>query len=209
MEDIFGELTYKYPVQVEEWLNKYELTELECVRNQIQWSEARSLLVIPVIDPISSKHIAYNCRYFGDDPKMPKYINEYPEGRAAAQTSTFRTPTRVFVPSLVLVEDQISGIKIARQAHSLALLGTHLPAWLFDQLITYSWRTSSPILVWLDPDKHDVSIKYSRKFRQYTLSYPILSDKDPKYYNDKEINGFLSDAIRLSGAKQGALGQVQ
>jgi hypothetical protein len=157
--------------------------------------------VIPVVDHISSKHVAYNCRYFGDNPKIPKYINEYPQGISKAQCLTLRKPERINVPAMVLVEDQVSAIKVSRQAECMALLGTHIPNWLFEHIIAHSQYTSYPILVWLDPDKHKESIVYSRVFRQYTPSYPIISDKDPKYYNDEEINGLLSNAIRLSGTK--------
>jgi hypothetical protein len=197
LDDTFGELTYKYPVKVQEWLDKYGLTELELVRNEIQWSEDRQFLIIPVIDHISSKPIAYNCRYFGDDPKVPKYINEYPQGRAQTTKFTFRCPPRMVLPSLVLVEDQISAIKVSRQASCVALLGTHIPTLLFHSIVLHGLSHSIPILVWLDPDKHTVSVKYSRLFRQYIRSYPILSDKDPKYYNDEEINGFISKALGL------------
>lgn len=198
IEQKLGELTYKYPSEVQKWLDKYGVTELECVRNQIQWSPDKNVLVIPVIDHTNGEHVAYNCRYFGHNPKFPKYINEYPKGKAAAQRLALKLPERSPLPVLVLVEDLVSAIKVGRQGPSLALLGTNISPWLHTAIVQYCLSHRYSCLVWLDPDKKQLSVKYSRLFRQIIPSYPILSDKDPKYYNNEEIHGFLSNAISLS-----------
>lgn len=203
IEDILGELTYNYAHEAQQWINKYGITELECVRNQIQWSPSKQLLVIPVIDHTTDEIVAYNCRYFGNNPKHPKYINEYPYGKAKAQRLALKCPERSPLPILVLVEDLVSAIKVGRQAPCMALLGTHISPWLYVACIRYAMAHNYVLAVWLDPDKKLVSIKHSRLFRQVVPSYPIISDKDPKYYNDNEINGFLSNAISLSHPKQG------
>lgn len=201
IEDVLGELTYNYAHEAQQWINKYGITELECVRNQIQWSPSKQLLVIPVIDHQTDEIVAYNCRYFGTNPKHPKYINEYPQGKAKAQRLALKCQKRPELPALVLVEDLVSAIKVGRMAYALALLGTHISPWLHTAIIRFCIQSSLSLLVWLDPDKKLKSIKYSRIFRQAVPSYPILSDKDPKYYNNEEIYGFLSNAISLSYPK--------
>lgn len=203
IEDILGELTYNYQPEAKAWLDKYGITELECVRNQIQWSPEKKVLVIPVIDHKTGEHLAYNCRYFGNDPKHPKYINEYPEGKAKAQRLALKSPERPQLPVLVLVEDLVSAIKVGRVSPALALLGTHISPWLYTACIRFCLDHSLAILIWLDPDKKQKSVQYSRVFRQAIESYPILSEKDPKYYNNEEIYGFLSNAISLSHQSKG------
>lgn len=199
MDDIWEDLTYKYPTNVQEWLTKYGITELECIHNQIQWSPARELLVFPILSHISNKVIGTSSRYFGTNIRHPKYISDFYGTKDDILREASRLPKGNTVPTLVLVEDMVSAIKVSRTSKAtLALLGTYISKSLFAYLVAWAISQRLVICPWLDPDKKLESIKYSRMFRQYTQSYPIISDKDPKYYNNADITNYLLTAITAS-----------
>jgi hypothetical protein len=207
-EDVFGDITYSYPDNVQAWLNKYEITELETVRNNIQWAPKRELLILPIMSQIGSI-LATSARYFGQNPDHPKYINDYFGTREECIKAALRIPERMQVPALVLVEDMLSAIKVSRVSACTPLLGTWIPEATFAYLVAVASQHNWVVIPWLDPDKHLLSLQHSRKFRQFVPSYPVISLEDPKVYNTQQIYELVSIATQVATGASRELGEVQ
>lgn len=206
LEEYLGELTFKLPDNAAGWINKYELSETEIIRNQIQWSPEKSFLVLPMIDGHTQAICGASCRYFGPNKDHPKYINYYLANKPKDPYALAKEPPKgTELSALVLVEDMVSAIKVARKASCLPLLGTNISPDLFERLVGLSVFSSSPVLVWLDPDKHQLSIKHARRFQQFITAHAVISDKDPKYYNTDKIHDILLSTLSVPAAKQGEL----
>lgn len=90
---------------------------------------------------------------------------------------------------LVLVEDIVSAIKVARHAGAMPLFGSHLSAeWMI-------WITKIPqiheVILWLDCDKYAQSMKLAHKMAKLRLTRVISTDLDPKQVPDEEIRELL------------------
>jgi hypothetical protein len=94
------------------------------------------------------------------------------------------------IPDCVLVEDILSAVRVGRFVRcAVALLGTSLSgAWARNA------HVHTKISVWLDPDKAGKkgaqAISKSLGLEGYGVKI-IRSDKDPKYYSNREIRRFL------------------
>ncbi len=63
------------PVVADSWIKKYDLTQRELYDNKVVWSEFRQLLIFPYFDDKS--HLwGWQGRYFGTDPKHPKWTGK-------------------------------------------------------------------------------------------------------------------------------------
>lgn len=89
---------------------------------------------------------------------------------------------------VVIVEDIVSAIRVGKIADTFALLSTHVP----DTLILRLDEMYERICIWLDPDKRGKSIELFRRYVSFGMNVNvILSQKDPKYYSDEEIRGYV------------------
>ena len=202
LEEELGELTYKLPQHAADWLSKYHLTEREIIRNQIQYSSQEDGLVFPLIDNNTNEIIGANVRYFGKNrPKYRTYLlRNLPK---AYYGLAKQPPDRTELSAVVLVEDMVSAIKVARWVMAIPLLGTSISPTLLVDLVKRSRSNRIPILIWLDPDKQQHSFSLVQYLRQYTIAFPIFTGKDPKYYTTNEIHDFISNALELLAKKQG------
>ena len=86
---------------------------------------------------------------------------------------------------LVIVEDQVSAIKVSKVSNSLALLGTHMP---LDVVKLLQNLKPSRIILALDPDATSTALQIAGYYGLFlgNLSVAILS-KDPKDMSYEEI----------------------
>jgi hypothetical protein len=203
-----GELTHQLPPVAQAWLDRFGITELERLHHGIQWSEEKKYLVLP----ITNEHgyvVGTNSRYFGDNPKHPKYINSF------SNASIFK----VVVPredavgmgvrrALVLVEDLLSAIKVGRSYRTLCLTGTNLPDDLFLRCLGYCSTHSLSVVVWLDSNMHQKAVGYAKRFSQYLPARAVVdTDRDPKEHTDIEILDVLHRTIEVLPQRQVELAQ--
>ena len=95
---------------------------------------------------------------------------------------------------LLVVEDVLSAIKIARLRHegycATPLLGSSLSKQAEHQLV----KRYKHIYVWLDRDKAKNAVRIRNKLRsQGVESRVIISPLDPKEYNKTEISEWLKN----------------
>jgi hypothetical protein len=173
----FEEFSYSIPAVPLAWLRKYGITNAEIHKHAISWHEEKQSLIFPVFD--GDRLVNYTGRYFGEKKDHPKYITI---GNKTGPYKLFspQEPTNVYI----LVEDFVSAIKVGRQFNCIPILGAHVPLALILSLIRHE-----PVLrIWLDPDKRIEASQFVQRALQYIPNCgSIISDKDPKEYENGEI----------------------
>jgi len=164
------------PQQPMRWLLKYNITPEEIKMNGIKWNPARKLLVL------IQNNSYWQARNFGFG--NIKYMSQGIK------------PLTIYGKgdTIVVVEDVLSAIKIARLRHagicSTPLLGSSVSKKTMSQLV----KDYKTIYVWLDRDKARTAVDIKNKFRSLgIISKAIISDLDPKEYNKTEILEWLKN----------------
>lgn len=126
----------------------------------------------------------------------PKYIEKVvdPSSTVFCSDPSIRLPwpdegLLASVPDCVIVEDILSAVRVGRWVRSaIAILGT-------STIVPKHCSHYSKIAVWLDADKAgqkgSTSIARSLRLQGYEIKI-IRSDKDPKWYSNKDIRRFLT-----------------
>lgn len=170
------------PKRCLDWLKSYGITNDEIEVNSLLWSEVYQRLIFPVRDN-SGNLLYYQGRSFNEDGA--KYSKYHTEGQA---NKIYHFLGNRNTHRVVVVEDLISAIKVGRHTYCLPLWGSNINE---DRIKGLSLLAES-LWIWLDKDKAE----YSLKTRLRSLPYfeevrCIITDKDPKFYNDEEIKEIL------------------
>lgn len=164
------------------WLRKYGMTDAEIDDNCMLWSEQKQYLIFPVFDE-TKKILMWQARYFGDNPKHPKYITR------GFKDDVMHILGKGKSDFLVLTEDLISAIKVSRQFTAMPVWGSCLSNNMGKRLS----KMYENVYLWLDYDKRNESVKQSIKHSLYLTIKPIITTLDPKCYDDLEIKQYLND----------------
>lgn len=153
------------------WLFKYGITAQEIKEHSIMWDTDRESLVFPVFSSGSLK--VTNSRYFGKDPKHPKYITR------GKKNNYFKLIENVASPYMIIVEDYISCIKAGRKFSSMCLFGSSLST--SQRWINMFEKMYKKVYIYLDPDKKLESLNIAMKLQQLGINAePMYSMNDPK-----------------------------
>lgn len=163
------------PKEYEAWLNKYGLTSTE--KSNFLWDPVKNRLVYQVFSTGKLK---------------------YQEGRSLTEKpkciSMGEKPYHILndtYPTLCIVEDIISAIKVSRHCAAFPLFGSTLQP--VHELFIGS--TYNQVLVWLDYDKYPQAIKMARRLAKYGGAIEVIRTKDdPK---DCEVKSILESKITL------------
>jgi hypothetical protein len=170
----------EYPQVALDWVGQYDLNEFDLLTQSALWSNYRKRLIFPIYDG-GGALIAYQGRYFGNDPKEPKWFGK------GNLKDTFN-----FIGEgspLVLVEDVISAIKVGKLTKAMPLYGSFISYNVWKRLKLMGFND---ICVWLDPDKRKEAVKFSSNGLLFGLhTRTIFSDRDPKELNYLEIEEIL------------------
>lgn len=172
---------YYIPERCIEWFKQYGLTNEEISANKIGWSEQYERLIFPVWD-VGGNLLFFQGRKFPTDGgRHSKYVT----GGQSQDVFHLLGPDD---PSIVLVEDAVSAIKVARVAQVMPLWGSTIGPERIRRL-SMSFKR---LVIWLDKDKAEYSLKTRLKASPYFDEVrSIITDKDPKWYNDLEIKEIL------------------
>lgn len=178
-DDICGD----FSEEVLTWCKKYDILVPELLFRNVVYSPSRNQLIFTWKE--GDKVVLWQARNFYKGRK--KYFTGgekddllpiYPARSVSAPSGT-----------LVLVEDAISSIKIARQCDSMPVLG----ATLNPKSIAALRASYGSLVVWLDGNKYDQAQKIARQALMLGLNArPIYTEADPKEYDDE----FIKQAIR-------------
>lgn len=153
-------------------------------------------------------YTGYSGRSFSTSNQSKKYINRQKQG--SVQHAFYEKETQIYDSTssntnnvserhneylsdecsntLILVEDCLSAIKIARQEPSYALLTSSLSLSKIERLAS----RFDAFTAWLDADMWHRATQIARRFE--LLGKPcnvVYTIKDPKEYSDKEIANYL------------------
>ena len=161
------------PRKAMEWLLSYGISQEEIDKYGIEWNVKEEMLVL-------LQTVKYwQARTFNS--RRPKYLSEGSK------------PLTIYGQgdTIVIVEDIISAIKIARLRDdycSCPVLGSSLSYDMENQIVEQYKKSA----VWLDRDKAKNALLISRKLKQRGLeSKVIVTDDDPKTFTKNEIKEYL------------------
>ena len=167
------DVTNNIPVKGMQWLLQYGITKDDVDKYHLGWNNSQELLVL-VNTPTYFQ--GRNFKDYG-----VKYV------------SRGKKPLLFYGlgDTIECVEDVLSAIKISKANKSICstpLLGSSMPL----ELIQTISERFKKVLVWLDRDKAIEAVKMVRNLKQKGVDADVIvTDKDPKEYNTKEINEWL------------------
>jgi twinkle protein len=166
--------TEELPQVAMKWLLSYGITLNEIVKYNFQWCTDNGTLILL---NTGNYWQGRSFKSYG-----PKYLSNGPK------------PLTVYGKSatIILTEDILSAIKVSRQQQvcSAPLLGSSL-ATNFEEELVNNYQT---VYVWLDRDKAKNAIKIKNRLKSLGLeSRAIITNLDPKEYNNKEIEQWLKN----------------
>ena len=165
-------------------------------KHDIGWSPGRSRIIIPVYK--------YAISDSGDKAKklvglMGRKLDDAPEDKPkwwSLRQRDIKHPRFIALPEellrarvVVICEDMFSAIKISQAGYlSTVLMTTYLPYELYPVLA--GWH----VLLWLDADAHDKSIKYQTSLGQNAVRADVIyTTEDPKFYNVPDIKAKIEE----------------
>jgi hypothetical protein len=199
-----NDCTNQLSTEAKRWLTQYDISWPIQLQHDILWSESRKLLIFPIHEvPISTRRLVYNLgaytegviawqgRYFGTDPKHPKYHSEGPIGEVIDLCGNIDDD------SVFVVEDKLSAIKLGQLECSMPLYGSHIG----EKRAKYLSRRFENLNIWLDADKKKEAMKQaiqlSPMFRSVSVIY---TEKDPKEYGLHSIRNILTEQLKYDKA---------
>jgi hypothetical protein len=144
---------------------------------------------------MSSKEKGLILPIFNQQNELLFYVNRpFKEGQPKSKdngtkaTVGFLSRSRCMVDSVVVVEDYISAICVSRVCDCYPLFGSHVSP----KLTTMLSKKYDHLVIWLDRDKAKESLRQAARYRPYFKSVrSIMTDLDPKEYNNEQIKEFL------------------
>jgi hypothetical protein len=175
------------------WLRKYDLTIYEIINNKILWSDKYQCLLFPYFDKYNNL-VAWQARNFGSNEpeKQVGHGNRLGKSKWFSQgnlkTLYHILPFDYKSDKLVVVEDIVSAIKVARVTPCMPLFGSTIGLDRFKTL----YNRFSEVIVWLDPDKRKQALLEASKGQQLGLKVRVVyADRDPKEYDELAIKEIL------------------
>lgn len=174
-----------------QWVGKYGLSTNELIEQRVLWSPSRQQLIFTWYD--ESDHILlWQARNFKEGAK--KYFTRgvpdeclpiyYHRGRQGIVEEINRR-------RLVIVEDCVSAIKIARMSDSMPCLGSDINRGKLSRLRAY-YGPSWGIVVWLDSNMYHKAQKIAQRLCFLGMNArAVYTELDPKCYDDDEISKII------------------
>lgn len=168
------------PERCVEWLDQYDLNDNE-IDGKFLWSEQFQQLIYPIYDD-NKNLVFYQGRSFHQDGE--KHTKYHTQGLANKIYHMFGPESC----AIIVVEDLISAIKVGRQFRCMPLWGSEIGP---ERVRMLSERFCE-LWIWLDKDKAGFSMKARLQALPYfDLVKSVITEKDPKEYNNDQIKGIL------------------
>lgn len=187
--DLPADLSLDLGRPAREWLAKAGLPSSVITEREFKWSENEQGLYIPVHKELSAfgpRLAGYIKRSFS--PKDYRTLRIDAGGLWGLYRQGGATPVQGVVPDgpLVLTEDVLSALRVAKYADAMALCGTELHPEAASLILTEGWKRA---IVFLDGDNPTVKMK-ARKIASrlsWLVSEVVETGKDPKNHTDDEL----------------------
>lgn len=170
---------YYIPNEPLAWLNKYGISQVEREVNRIGYSEELKFLIFPLFTE-SGELEAWQARDFSNTSKS-RYFTRGDVSNVLHILGHGNV--------LVLTEDILSAIKVARITASMPIFGSHIQ----NKSIVRLSRYFKSLLIWLDHDKAKEAIKASNRAKLFfDVAEVVVTEKDPKEYTTGEIKRIIN-----------------
>ena len=180
------------PAVADAWLKKYQLTQQELLKHRVVWSEYRQLLIFPYFSKDNYLY-GYQGRYFGTDPKHPKWTGK---GSFKEHSNLYLTSSKE--SDIIIIEDIISSIKLNRLYNTSCLFGSYID--INKYISIYKEHKPSSFIIWLDRDKRKESYLYASKLNSIGVKASVIStEKDPKDYTTEELKVIVHESKKSLG----------
>lgn len=181
---MLGTLSPEMPPAAAKWIERYGLTFNELRTNGVMWSERAGAVVFPFSDDVHEGTL-YSLRNFRTGPGVAKSKTLREAGAPPYGLVVGNGNVNV----VVIVEDAVSAIKVARVAgRSIALLGSTLTAAGLVAL-----PKNVPVRIWLDRDKATHALLMQSRLKCYMRDVrAVVTPSDPKDYSAPEITRHLA-----------------
>lgn len=181
------------PAVARVWLGKYAITEYEIVSNKLLWSEYWQQLIFPYFDKYMNL-CAWQGRSF-EAEGANKHGNARGRSKWFSQgnlkTLYHILPIKETYDQVVLVEDVVSAIKVARIAPAMPIFGSQIGLERFKTLA----ERIKEVVIWLDPNMKKQMVTEARKAELMGIgSRVVFSTLDPKEHSMEEIKEYLQHA---------------
>ena len=189
-----SDLTQDFPEEVITYANKYSITTAELITNSYYFSRWSGRLW-RLLESGSTKSICKGVRGNWDaaearrlDSGAGKHLGPKSLFFGSKEAVTAIAGTERPSGHLVLCEDSLSSIKVARVTHSAPLFGTSLSMGKLMKFLSYQ-----KVTIWLDHDKFKEAWEIALKFKWLGIeTNVILTQHDPKVFSEDEIRGYLN-----------------
>ncbi len=183
-----NDLSATIPAKALQWLDKYGIMRDEIIEFKLKWSEFYQWLVFPVYND-SKELILFQARQFGPNDKS-RWLTFGEPSKVLGVLGMIRHQGKTHDDMLVIVEDLVSAIKVARHQRAMALFGSSLPLEKFLKLKRMEFTPK--IIFWLDQDKYPEAMGMSARIKLLGHeSTAIFTPKDPKEYDDDIIKNLV------------------
>lgn len=183
-------------IEAKRWLYQYFNEKKDFP--QCFWSISEKKLIFPIYDKQNKQLLAWQYRYFGDNKDHPKWVGygitdnlihiSSPSNRNGSTSGDIHHNNEANA-GLVLVEDIISGMKVGHILPTLTLFGSNIS---LKRLATLKLLGYNEVIIWLDWDKKEYSIKAAQLAQSIGLSTRVIHTKlDPKEYSTGQIKDIL------------------
>jgi hypothetical protein len=168
------------PKEEMDWIEQYALTSIE-IESYIRYSPSFKRLIFATNRFDFDQDAEFVARSVREEPRYISKTKQFGIVRAPKDSDTY-----------VLVEDNISSIKVGRYANTIALLCKNIT---LTPVICNMFTAADNVFVWLDKDAEKDSRILSGRLRNLfgDKVKSIVTDKDPKCYNDSQLQMILEN----------------
>lgn len=171
---------------------RFEITTRELANADVKYNPERDTYVFPISDYQGREVGVVDRAYWGRKPKSIIYwFNDCVKVHFNWLLAT--TDAALWDSSaILLVEDQLSGIKASRYMNTIVLLGTNFNF----EIATHIRNFTSHIVMALDADATSKAIRYKQKFGIMFGNFDVISlSKDIKDMTNDEIGDLLGEYV--------------
>ncbi len=179
-------------VRIQYLINKYGFTSQDLYKAGISWEPQTKRYVVPVRSPYGV-HRGYMLRSPFTIPKWDAYQEDIADPWCAWYAPTMQDFVNEAKRPVVIVEDQLSAIKVARQFVCCSLLGTDLNYQKSAELL----EIGGPWIMALDADAYNKSIHQMHQWRFYFGDdiQVVKLVRDLKFEPDEAIRHIVLGAV--------------
>jgi len=171
------------------WLRRYGITDEEIKSNNIGYSELYGRVILPMFGKKGIDFVVMR-RVNSMDNDSPKYLT-FSNVEHPLYITQSATALGALTDTVVLTEDILSAIKVARYVPSIALLGTSIN----ERTLEYVSRYNN-VIIFMDDDNQQVrnsQLRIKNRLEPFVDSSTIIHSGgiDPKEMSDKKLKEIL------------------